>query len=446
MIFSDIREFFSFVKPKVVKRWFDVENLFCNYFWFYTVTAVIYLVFKQSSIFVLGLPLIIYLLFIKQKKCIKLNIVDILVLINIFWIGCTWILNDFPHKFYIISRSLIGEIAFMIAYWIARLGRKNYLGSIIENARKPLVITCLLGLYCYFLEPAWYLNFLDSSISANTAGNYTKESVLDQFKLRSIFSGGYTLGYLCAMAVIYELFCIFKYTNKQINYYNYRLLYILLLVITSIFALMRAALACSLMGLFLVYFYSVLYAKRIHSTKLLMHILGMLFVFVLIVLSCVDLSTIELLYSKFQDISGNDGSFIRERLLMQANSFSLLGEGFGKYNAIVSYQFGMTSIPDGEYMKIIAEQGFVGLTITMLIFVLCLVKSVIYFKHLYFELFIVLMLLICMIGADPLSTSDKHCIIYWLALGQISNFKMNRNEKNKANRNVPAPISSDTRK
>ena len=102
---------------------------------------------------------------------------------------------------------------------------------------------------------------------------------------------------------------------------------------------------------------------------------------------------------------------------------SFLGEGAGKYDIMAYYVYGMKSMPDGEYMKILAEQGYVGLLLTISVFGCGLLKALRNFRYLYMEFFLLSMLFICMIGADPLTISDKHCFMYWLALGQVSKYK-----------------------
>ena len=134
-----------------------------------------------------------------------------------------------------------------------------------------------------------------------------------------------------------------------------------------------------------------------------------------------DLTSIEFLLTKLSSFS-EDGVF-HDRLFLQQQSMTLFGEGFGRYGAI-SETFGMPSIPDGEYMKIIAEQGYIGLTIIILMFSIAIIKSFRFFKYLYFEFSLLIMLLLCMVGADPLSIFDKHCFLFWLALGQISNYQV----------------------
>lgn len=110
-------------------------------------------------------------------------------------------------------------------------------------------------------------------------------------------------------------------------------------------------------------------------------------------------------------------------------SFTFLGEGFGKYMAILWNKFDAVTIPDGEYVKIIAEQGFIGLFLTISLMVLCLIKAGINFRNLYYEFSIICMLAICMIEAAPLPISNKHSLYFGLQW-DISRFKSKRYGKN----------------
>ena len=179
MLQSDIKSFFSFLKPSNIKGWFDVENVFVNYFWFFTLNGVIQILFPNLNLYNIGFPIVIYMLVWGKFKCKNINIIDLLWIFNIIWILCTWIINDYPHKGYLILKSLTQEIAWMMTYWIARNSTNDYLQKIIANASKPLVITCIIGIYCFFMEPSWYISRIEETI-AYFYNSYTinKESIL----------------------------------------------------------------------------------------------------------------------------------------------------------------------------------------------------------------------------------------------------------------------------
>lgn len=427
MIISDIKGFISFLRPSNIKAWFNVENLFINYFWLYTVSALIKLLFDKDWLVTIIFPLIIFTLFIRKVKPKDFNIIDLFWLLEFVWVILTWVLNNYPYKYSLIIKCISQEMMFMLAYWISRNVKTDYLRLIIKSAYKPLVITCVIGIYCFFFEPAWYANRTAELAYDIMGGERDKESLLELYRLKSIFATTYSLAYFCAITLIYEFFFIFSLNKLDKKRKRYRILFIFLLIITSVLCMMRAPIAGALFGLGVSYIYSIKYIKGIHPTRSILLGISGICLLILISLPFIDLSLLDFMLSKVAVFSNKDDSFIESRLFLQMQSLSWLGEGFGKFSPVAK-AYDMPIIPDGEYMKIIAEQGFLGLGIILLIFGSGIVKALKNFEDLHFEFVILCFLLICMIGADPLSIFDKHCFLYWLALGQISKYRRKRKE------------------
>lgn len=405
-------------KRKIV--WYKPGNILSNYFWFYTITAVLYVIFPNVSLFNLIFPFIIYYVWIQTKRQINLNGIDFCWMACFVWIIITWLSNSFPHKNYLIFRSFLSSIAFMMAYWIGRKSKFNYLKTIIEKARVPIIISCSIGIYCFLFEPSWYMNIVNNAVSAGANGEYVdKDLVLDQYRLRSFFDGPYPIAYFCSISLIFEFFRIVQ--SSKITYKK-EFTYIAFLLVCVILTMMRAPLACVAIGLALSALYALFFSGNGKFIGLFAGGLIILVGAIYFIKSFVDVSSIQFLLDKFSDLTEDHNNFISGRFFLQSKSFTEFGEGFSKYDAVSFYKFGGDSIPDGEYVKIIAEQGYVGLFLTILLFSLGLLKSIINFKRLYLELAIIIMVLVCMIGADPLTIPDKHCFIYWLALGQISGY------------------------
>lgn len=423
MIISDIKEFFSFLKPSNIKGWFDVENLFINYFWLYTIDAFAYLVLNIHLIYSAIFPLVLYLMFFRRHLGKSINIIDLLWFLSLIWSVSTWFFNDYQQKPFLIIRCFTQEIAYMIAYWIVRYSERDYLQIIINKASKPLVITALIGLYCFFLEPSWYVNMINEGYEQTFNRNSVdKESILELYRLRSIFSSPYPLAYMGAYALILEAFYFAKVNKNDVCLKNH-IAFTILIVITSVLCMMRAPLLGAIIGMVCSYIYNVKYMRGRILNRWVVYSICILITTIVIFTSSVDTSLVDFVISKVEVFGDKDNNFIEKRLFLGMQSLSLAGEGFGKYNIVAQYKFGLPSIADGEYMKIIAEQGFVGLGILLLVFVAGLIKSFANFKILHLEFCILSMLMICMIGANPLSTHNKHCFIFWLALGQVARYK-----------------------
>ena len=424
MFVTDIKVFFSFLKPYNIYKWFNVEYLFVNYFWLTTIGAVISLFFKNEWIINYIFPLIIYFLFWRSRSKITINnIVDILWITSFIWILFTWCVNDYPHKTVLVFKAVFMELAYMMSYWISRTSTINYVQLIIRNATKPLVISCIIGIYCFFYEPAWYQAMTDNAI-LYVNGTFDKESMLELYRLRSVYISPYYLAYFCAITLIYEFFLLFIF-GKKTPRYNYHMLFMILLLVTDVLCMMRAPLACMIAGFFAAYLYSFVYVKGGRGTLKMVMILFVVVVVLIVGMSLVDLSIVDFMYNKINILTDDDGSFITKRFYLQEQSATLIGEGYGRYSRLAYYMYDMPSIADGEYMKVLSEQGVIGLSILLVMLFIGWVKSFIESKSLYLEFCLLSMLFVCMIGANPLSTYDKHCFLFWMALGQISRYKKN---------------------
>lgn len=421
MIISDIKEFFSFLKPSNIKGWFNVENLFLNYFWLCTISALIKLTLDKDWLITILFPLVLYAIFIKKYKPKRLNTIDVFWYIEIIWIIITWMVNSYPNKGILIFKCMTQEVAFMLAYCITRYSKKDYLKIIIQKAYKPLVITCVIGIYCFFFEPSWYARRTVGMADQIYGTVKDRDTVLELWRLKSIFASTYTLAYFCAITLIYEFYMMFTSNIDWLDNKKYRILLMLLLIVTSLFCMMRAPIAGVIGGFISAYYYSIKYIRGGNATKYI--VVGGIFVCfaAVLLISYMDQSLVDFMFSKVDAFTNSDSNFIEDRLFLQMQSLTLFGEGFGRYSNYAN-NFGMPILPDGEYMKIIAEQGFVGLSIILCLFISGLLKGLKHFRHLYLEFSILCMLVICMIGADPLSIYDKHCFIYWIALGQISRY------------------------
>lgn len=355
----------------------------------------------------------------KGKMRGSLNIFDLLWILNFIWIIFTWTFNDYPHKGILILRCFSTQIAYMMTYWIARKSTFNYLKGIIETSYIPLTITCVIGIYCFFFPPTWYQAITDRYIASKDI--YMTETLIAELsRLRSIFDSPYTLSYFISMTLIYEWFCMIK---KERQFTTKYMIFIGLLISTMILAMMRAPIVCSLLSFILAIFYGLRYKKSSSTTRKMIIALSIGLIGVFVVVKSLDDSFTKHIFSKYNSVTNEGGNFLMERLFLMNVEMTLEGDGTGRHAIYADKYPPNYSLRDGEYMKIIAEQGYIGFTIIILLFSLGLIKSFFNLKNLSFEFCLICMLFITMIGANPLSTADKYPIIFWLALGRISTYK-----------------------
>jgi hypothetical protein len=305
----------------------------------------------------------------------------------------------------------------MLAYWIGRFDLSDNLRKIITCSYKPLVIMCIIGILFFLNPPSWYNSAIEEYLY-NTYGNdYTYESALEFYRLRSIFPTTYSLTYFANIVLIFLWFCLIQ--GKKIKgRSSYLYAFIFLLLITSVLAMMRAPTMCSLLSLFVAVIYGMKYKNVGSTTVKVILAVSIVILIGIFIINNVSSSLLEFLSEKITSVTSSD--LVNTRLKAVDYNYSLLGDGVGRHSIYTSHS---QCIPDAEYIKLIVEQGYIGLAIFAAIFAIGIIKAIKHFKYLYLELCLIIMVLICMIGADPISTYDKHPFLFWLALGQISAYR-----------------------
>jgi len=398
------------------------EYIYMNYFWILTVGGLFWVATKQAWLDTTFIPLLIYyLLFAAKGKIKTVNIFDILWIICYIWGIFTWLVNDYPHQGIMIIRCLSEQMAYMMAYWLVRKNEKLNVQTIVKAACLPLLITTILGIYLFYTEPAWY--------AARTKDFTTDFEEFEFKRLRSIWMDGYILMYFCTIVVIYELFQIGK-GLKEKKWEHYLMAGMCILAI--FLGIQRSSIVSITAAMVVVFFYSLKFnnAKRILGIGLIVLLGAVIFV--------VGITRMEgeqqIFYAEKIFSMTQDGSNLAsERLFLnqQQGGLGFVGDGIGRHNMYADKYPPNFSMRDGEYIKLLTEQGYIGFVFYGLLIGLALLKCVKHFKYLGFEFAILLMLLISMIGANPLSTGDKHPLIYWMIIGQIANFNIKKEKYGK---------------
>lgn len=131
----------------------------------------------------------------------------------------------------------------------------------------------------------------------------------------------------------------------------------------------------------------------------------------------------HVLLEKLEVATDSSGDFYEKRATLFVADDTLWGDGAGRH-AIYAEQYNLDSIRDTCYQRLFQEVGCIGLMLHLLLFGCIIIKCLRHYKHLGFELSVMVFLLISMIGADPLATPDKHCFFYWLVIGRVASFKL----------------------
>lgn len=402
-------------------------KIFVNYFWLYSISAVVLLLTKYDWVFNIGFPLVIWgMLYKSRSTLVNGNIIDYLWFANFIWIIFTWAINDFPHQGVIIFYTFITHITYMFVYWISRKTDTNYVYLVIRHSFTPLFITSVLGIILFFLRPSWYLASIQQK--AEGAGVTYDESVFsDMFRLRSIFGDAYALAYFSAITLIFLCFYIIKgHWRKESMSPYYLSILVIVLVIVSLLCMMRAPAFCAVIG----FLFAITQSKKSSTIlKVFVVTIVMSIVAYRAISTIVDSAVSDFLVEKIEVFFDDDDDYVGYRFHLMSVEETLFGDGVGRHSVRADYYNPNTMLPDGEYMKILAEEGYIGLILIIVLFAAGLLYSLNHRKKLYLEASLLIMLFICMIGANPLSTANKHCFIYWLALGQISHYFDRSNKK-----------------
>lgn len=385
--------------------------IYTNYFLFLSINAILVIIVQKVAIYeyIIFPSTCLLLAFVYRPQYLKVNILDILFICSLIWLCITWSCNSYENQGILILRCIMSQGAFMSVYL---LGRNKHFDSYIffQKCPKPLLICCILGVLFFINPPNWYIERAYNDYEVN------QYNMLEIFRLKSVFPSPYHISYMCGFTTIYIWFS-FIY-SKSINKEN--IVYFFSFIITMLLTMMRAPFLSVMLAIIAGIIYMSIYYK---SHKILFNVFffcGLLYIIGLILAPILDLEQMEYLIQKIDTVTSKSDELIDNRLDL-GFSYGLIGDGAGRH-AIYAYKYGQEGILDSEYVKLLVEQGYVGLAILVLLIIVAIWKCIKYFKSLALELSIILFFVLTMIGADSLSTADKHCFIFWVTIGRVSAF------------------------
>lgn len=433
----NIGTLFAFLNP--MKNWREIlkaRNLFQNYFWVFTIGTITQILTGKGYVISLLFPCVIYYLAVKTNGGSKqINVFDLLWWIFLLLNVQTWVFNSYPYKMQLIGRFFMVQGAYMVAYWVGRKSNVNNLDKIFSKAVIPLIVTCLFGLYLYLFRPSWYMSMLYAQYM--DAG---QQAFQEFSRLRSIFASPYVLAYFSSMTMSWMWFKLFNL--KRITYMVY--VFIGLLFCTSILCMMRVPWVCAMLSLGIAIVHLFFYGKNKFVLRRILPFILILFIIISYALVQMDSEDYLFLMDKIGTVSSNQSDLISDRVNLYKINQTWFGEGAGRHAFYADEYPPNYQLPDGEYQKMQAEIGNIGMFSLCLLFGFGLLKAIKHFKYLYFELCIIIMCLITMMGASSLMVVNEHPFIFWLALGQVSGFHQKnkyKNDKSKIICNVSSSIS-----
>lgn len=352
---------------------------------------------------------------IQFGKIRNFNVIDILVFTYISYILLNSIAIDYPQHLRFWINALIFQICPFMCYFIART--TNYAtDDILEKMIIPMAIVMVLGIYFFYAQPDWYTARKWEAIYDRYGEGINSNNIIEKFRLSSIWQSSY---YISFATIIFINYLIYEITQRDLEKKRKIIIYSLLgvSIVTLILTQHRSCFA----GVALTYAYYVLTTKKV---KLKMFLLllgaGIGVVFIYIMYSSPEYT--EYVLSRLQDASSVAG--IEDRLEYTGGNVDLntvFGQGYGRY-MLKAREYGGWSIIDSEYQKHLAELGYVGFTIFVLIILSSLFKGLTH-KGNELELCILLFFVVAFVGASALSINSEYSFVFWYIVGRISRNK-----------------------
>lgn len=369
---------------------------------YYPATGVFSWPFRLLIIFLGGKAFLAY-----YKKS---SLISAFFLYSVFTVVC-YLFNDRPFSLYFIE--LISYVTPMLFAFIA-LDNNDFSNKFYKYFLYAIIVCFVFGFYLHFIRPEWYKTALTATYNDRwyTNTNYDYESVANQFRYSSIFITSYAVSHFSMFALPISIAYLIR--ENKTRY----MIFAAISLIAAIICLHRVAIVSCLLILFLYIFYDSRHAGKLKSLTFL--------VIAIVILAIVYLSTSDLfsqVLERFDQINISD-AFDESRTSQNKNVFNIwqnyiLGDGIGAVSADAR-KIGYSGITDGNYMKILVEEGVIGFLLYTTLIAKTLLRGWRFFKYLSIEFSIVLSISIAMIGSNSL-VMPFYILPYWYAIGRIWN-------------------------
>ena len=301
----------------------------------------------------------------------------------------------------------------------------------------------LMGFLLYVLRPEWYVNFLVRVWNDTWYSSYQSienaNTIMDAFRFSSFFSSSYAISYYSSFALCIVLDDMVKTEEKRlIEKRHVQLTIVISCLFGSILSFHRVAMVFQVF--LLVYYFLYCVKKKNPAIKYFaMMLLGLFVVIAVSLPFMVKTDMMERIVERIGDTSFSkamEGDRTNQNEEAIASWKDVIwGDGTGSKGAF-AMQDRLPAITDGNYTKILVENGVVGLSIFMFMAFMTVKRGIKYFNIYKAELFIVVYTLLSMTGANSLCISYHFVLIFWFALGRIWNKKLLLNKKSYGNNSI----------
>lgn len=403
------------------KKDIKLLGLFCPLLFFlsYLQARAILPPYYYPTTGLLSWPFRLFILYIGVKcfwkSAKKFQLLTLFIIISMIS-GCMYLFSGYPINLYV--HSLAFYILPMLMAYVA-LDKSNtevFMFSLFWSS----IILFLVGLYLFFVFPSWYAAGISEHVNNawynNTDIMRSDEWLKENTRLSSFMLSSYAISYYSMFALPYAYL---KYINsidkKKILYF----VAIVIIIIAAFLCQQRAAIAMVLMTTFL-----FIYLRNRRNLPKIILIVGLLIgVGILVVYQYQDNLFVAMVTNRFEEMT-LDKAMEGSRTTQIQNVLStvdniLLGKGIGSGGG-EARRIGLVGATDANYVKMLYEQGFIGLFVFIIIGITTLFKGFKNIRYLFPETMAVFGILFSMLGADPL-TYFFYILPFWYCMGRIWN-------------------------
>lgn len=370
----------------------------------------------------LSLSSLLFFLFYAINK--KKELMDCIVILYLFYM----LLNGIFFKYYgsyhstLVYYAFTGQFCFTLFYFMGRYSAYSIV-SVLDKMKIPLLVSMFIGIYCFLYSPGWYMAMKIGQLN-EFGSNY-----MEIMRLSSIWGHPYHLSYATLLYSIYLMYRLFYGNMIEKKYYAMLLLCFIILFLCQLRV-------CIMFFVFAFFLFAILNPNKRKNKKNISIALTAIFLVLTVQITTSKLSGEHINYIEEHMLNLFDDEHLDTRFEHTRGdiiSYTFWGEGWGKYgdNARAINKW---AIFDNEYQHHIAELGYFGLGILLLVLVYALVRGFRYRKVVFVEFLLICFYAIAMFGASVLIHASQYGYVFWFCVGRVvsasgSSCKiLNRNE------------------
>lgn len=348
-------------------------------------------------------------------------------LIWFFYILMSCFTTDLPIKY--VTEEFKRFVAPTLFVFVGMFSRNERMYKVLVYS---IFFSVIAGFFLMIIRPAWYVGFLINCYSNAWYSTSTENAVsimLTAFRFQSFFQEPYAISYFVTFSLCIVMCDVINRTRivKDVRILYAMIASFVIAIILSGFRVALAYMAILFLGIML---YNMLHRKTYKS-----NFTGAIVAIIVVLLTAYVFisgsSTFEVVsqnlterlsYFSYDEAMEGSRTTQRERALDSWNNV-VFGEGTGSRGAQARID-GLPAITDGGYIKMLVENGIVGVAMFSFIMLITLRKGIKNMKYFPTELLIIGYGLVSMIGANSLSMSWCYSLPFWFAVGRIWNYHM----------------------